>query len=499
MPESPFDQLTEENAIFSIPQYDDILQSILNEIGNFRLLSCVTGFPKSGKSFFADRLKNKLRITTLLLRITGKDRLSQALHAYLAAFPRELSTLAGQLKQHKRVVLIIDNAHLLDDEDFAVLSTFYTLAAQHRSLLQVVLIGNGEIAQRFSKPENRTIFNMLGNIWSLPKLTREQGVAFVRFVLDSTGISNDIIPDPNALVKQAGGSIGLLRTLTATIALASLSGQDSHAIEHLLDPDADTKTQQYREYDASGLPVQEMAKSSTPWVGRLLLFVMVCAVGFFLAVYFLLPANNSLTTMMNSGHKNIVEATLASRTEQPANPDKDQVLPAPTVQKNPAVRNQTQPVMTPVFRRIIKDGPYSVHIGTYPATETLLLALARFRELEQPMFWNKTDTTPVSYELYAGRFDNFSQARQFAIQHQQAELPIVFRPFLITVGPFANEEQIHNAALKIGFPEASNAFLYNEIAATELQVSLKRTKDEAVAECKATESRGLTCMITQYE
>ncbi|NLW81811.1 MAG: ATP-binding protein, partial [Desulfovibrionales bacterium] len=146
MHESSFDHIpTTSAAYFLTPQLEDLFQSLLAEIAQSRLLSCVAGFPQSGKSTFLARLSTLLEAHSILLPFTGELTLSKHLSAHLSPQGQNKSNLSKRLQEHRHVVLLVDNAHLLQDSDFAFLHGLFTLAKQLRAVLQIVLMGNREI------------------------------------------------------------------------------------------------------------------------------------------------------------------------------------------------------------------------------------------------------------------------------------------------------------------------------------------------------------------
>lgn len=284
MHDSPFEQISETAQHFSTPQMEDIFQSVLTDIESNRLLSCVIGFPKSGKTYFLNRLATSQNAQTVIISASTSQSLSQTINEKLSPESENKAALTQLLRDTKRVILFVDNAHLLTDEDFAFLGGLFSLTRHLSALLQVVLIGNGEIVHRLARPENRPIYTMLGAIWTLPKLTREQSLAYIRFLLDNAGMDTDIIGNPEAVAKRAAGVIGILRMLTMTLALKALHADQCCDAEEALNYGITCPSQQ-EEPTEEAMPTQEMVSSISPMTGVILALSMAGIIGIFLLFF----------------------------------------------------------------------------------------------------------------------------------------------------------------------------------------------------------------------
>ena len=477
MYDSPFDHITDSTHYFDTPQLQDVFQSVLAEIENKRLLSCVIRFPKSGKTAFLNRIKAAAGIHAITLVASPEKNIAQMLT--IRPQGDEKPSLSGLLREKQRVLMLIDNAHLLTDDDFALISSLFVLAQNQNNLLQVVLIGNGEIVHRLARPGNRAMYNLLSAIWNLPKLTREQSLAYVRALLDGAGLAQDMITNPETLVKRAAGVIGILRMLTITLALKALSSQDSCDATETLNPDCAS-----REGDGLGdeLPTQKMVTATSPWAAGLLAMSMgAIIIAFVLFFLWLTPGTSVKSVVSNFFHG------------AASGPEQTGVPPAKIAPASPV----SQEVAKTVFRKRTKDGPYSLQLGSYPTMESLLLHLPRFTNLKQPLFWNRDDLE--RFMLFTGRFESFDQAGFFANENQLAGSPVVFRPYVATAGPLTDPEQLRQASLALGLQGQVTAFEYELVNGVEIQIALERTREDALERCAGAEKMGLSCAVTQYE
>jgi type II secretory pathway predicted ATPase ExeA len=483
MTDSPFENVSGAVQHFSTPQLEDVFQSVINEIDSRKPLSCVIGFPKSGKTTFLERLDDALDIETISLAASSEQTLFHTLMMHATPEGETKPVLTKLLKEKKRIVLLIDNAHLLTDGDFAFLLSLYGLAGQHDSILQVVLAGNGEMVHRLARPDNRAIYAMLGSIRNLPKLTREQSLEYISFLLDSAGLAADLISNPEVLVKRAAGVIGILRMLTVTLALKALSSQESCDAEDALEcrGDADASS---TEDATETMTTERMATRMSPWAGLVLTLSMAGIVG--LLVVFLAWLMPDLGIMdLLPGTDRVAEKTVAE--------------PEPSVEPAPAAP-MMQPVAKTVFRKRTKDGPYSVQLGSFATMEALLLHLPRFTDLDQPLFWNRETGTPERFTLFIGRFESFEDARDFGENRDELEeVQVVFRPFVGTIGPLTDQEQVRRASVLMGLREPRKVFEQELVSGVEIQFALERSREDALNHCQEAEKKGLSCAVTQYE
>lgn len=477
MHESLFDHVTDTTHYFGTQQLQDALQSVLNEIDSRRLLTCVIGFPKSGKTAFVKRLKSALRPHSVTVTVSPDRSLAQSLALHPQVDDRP--ALGALLQDYRHVVLILDNAHLLTDQDFAHLRALLARAEQQQVLLQVVLVGNGEIVHRLARPDNRTVYNMLGAIWHLPKLTREQSLAYVRALLTGAGLSRDLIHNPEILVKRAAGVIGILRALTITLAIRALGSEAACDAREALDPECATRLAEQSRVEEA-LPTQAMIRGASPWAAGLLAMSLgAIIILFVLGVLWFVPGTSITSLFTSSGNT----------------PDQANFPPPPTE----LTTHIPQSVAKTVFRKRTTDGPYSLQLGTYPTMEAMLLHLPRFTGLPLPLFWNKDRGEQEPFVIFAGRFETFEMAGAYAAQNRLGGSPVVFRPYVATAGPLTNPEEVRWASLAVGLHGEQKMFERELVAGVEIQFALERSREEALTHCDWAEKKGLSCAVTQYE
>lgn len=489
MHESPFEHMSETAQNFTTSQMEDVFQSVVGDIQNLRPLSCVIGFPKSGKTFFLNRLNAVQEVHSVVINASSGETLSKTINKKLSPEAENKAVLFNLLREKKRVLLFIDNAHLLTDEDFAYIGGLFTFAEHLQTLLQIVLIGNGEIVHRLARPDNRSIYNLLGAIWNLPKLTREQSMAYIQFLLDGAGLATDLITNPEALAKRAAGVIGILRMMTITLALKALQSQESCDAEEALDFKRNFVMPEPDDTEGEDMPTQKMITKLSPLTAGILALTMAGIIGIFLLFFsWLMP--QSVREDLFSGFKGTAQETKVNATPQA-------VSPAPKIE--PESSPQMQTVAKTVFRKRTTEGAYSLQLGSYPTMESLLLHLPRFADQKEPLFWNQDRGENARFSLFLGRFESFEHAGSFAADNKLTEVPIVFRPFVATVGPLTDQGQINRASAAVGLPAELRTFERELVNGVEIQFALERSRDDALDHCAQAETKGLSCAVTQYE
>jgi MSHA biogenesis protein MshM len=145
--------------------------------------------PASQKAFVAYIPYPKLSATELkfsLARELGirisrdcrEDQLSQRIQ----------SRLINLNKKHGRVILLIDEAQLLNDDCLESLRLFTNLETEQRKLIQLVLFAQPELDQNLAKPHLRQIKQRIMFSYQLKKLTRPQ---IRQYVLQRLSVVNN--------------------------------------------------------------------------------------------------------------------------------------------------------------------------------------------------------------------------------------------------------------------------------------------------------------------
>ncbi len=479
--------IQENEEYFYTPQLKDLFQSILREIDKSKTLSCIIGFPKAGKTSFLIRLQSSLKRHAVLVNISSGSSLKQCLEEELKRHPSNQQDIDQFFDANKSIVILVDNAHLMSDKDFAQLNSLLRQACTQKTSLQFVLVGNGELIHRLARPANRDAYNLLATLWNLPKLSREQSLAYIHFLLKTSGLSQDLITNPEVLASRAAGVVGILRMLTITLALKAIGSEENCDARDLV---CISQGLDQTGVATAGPLHHTDVRQQSRWIGGILLLSMsILTILVVLSFFWVIPELD-------------LRKTISKTFDSPQTVASDKPDP---IESNPETPPELSAVFGPeplariVLRKRTNEGPYSLHLGSYPTIESLLLHQTRLNSLNLAMFWSWNELGRGKCDLYAGRFESFERAREVAAQHQLGEVPVAFRPFVVTVGPLTHQNQINKAALIIGLPGSQRIFERELVTGVEIQFALERTHDDAVRQCSVMEKKGLSCAITQYE
>lgn len=117
--------------------------------------------------------------------------LTDSLHAYLLA----------NHERGRKTVLLIDEAQHLDFEVLEQIRLLTNLETHSEKLLQIVLIGQPELAQQLSQPELRQLNQRITARYNLEPLNLEETGAYIQHRLQVAGMSPGRVVFPGGVVK----------------------------------------------------------------------------------------------------------------------------------------------------------------------------------------------------------------------------------------------------------------------------------------------------------
>jgi type II secretory pathway predicted ATPase ExeA len=178
---------------------------------------------------FDDMLRQILgQLGVVKLETSGKLALLQAFDAQLAS-----------LGPDECVAVIIDEAQDLSDdalEDLRLLSNFQSL---ERRRLQIVLVGQIELARRLSAPNLRQLNQRIGARALLPVLQGKEIYDYVEYRLRSRGGDIERLFTRGAIKELMRSSGGIPRRINVlchnALMLAYAEGEESAAVQHVRD------------------------------------------------------------------------------------------------------------------------------------------------------------------------------------------------------------------------------------------------------------------------
>jgi len=127
-----------------------------------------------------------------------------------------LNTLDHLLELHgekERIAVVVDEAQLMTDDVLEELRLLSNRGQRSGQYLQLILVGQPELAERLKKPELRQLNQRISSRGVLKPLTLEQGMLYVECRLNAQGGKYSAIFDPGALKHLLARSDGIPRKI----------------------------------------------------------------------------------------------------------------------------------------------------------------------------------------------------------------------------------------------------------------------------------------------
>lgn len=226
---------TYENSIFfSTPQIEGILQTLISEINNQSRIICLIGPHNSGKTYLAHKFLNDIGAVYVQYDAFLNSN-------FPSFFPRDVSEFVYDGKclkntgDAKRIIVLIDNAHNMTDDDLKFIDKLCTKTKSSNLLFQFIMVGSGELVAHLNTSEHHNLYSKIQRLINIPRLNKEQSLDYISFLLSSSGCSQNLFANPEALALKAEGLIGKLRMLTITLAYKALGEQKTTDCRLVLD------------------------------------------------------------------------------------------------------------------------------------------------------------------------------------------------------------------------------------------------------------------------
>lgn len=206
----------------------------------------VSGEVGSGKTMLCRVLMERLpaHVETLYLATPSlaKDEILHAIADELdlqlpdgrtAVALRELQeSLIRLYAAGRRVVVLIDEAHVMPDETLEQVRLLSNLETNRHKLLQIVLFGQPELDATLAKPSLRQLRDRVTNSFRTRPLSEAEVGKYISFRMRAAGYRGPDVFSPRALSHIARASGGLSRRINilADKALLSAFTENAHAV-----------------------------------------------------------------------------------------------------------------------------------------------------------------------------------------------------------------------------------------------------------------------------
>jgi len=232
----PFTLSPDPAFLYMSPGHRDTLAGLKYAVLDGKGFAVLTGEVGTGKTTLVRALLTELGDTTHTAlffnpHLSRQDLYQELLAEFglpveqtIATSVRALqSFLLDRFAANTRVVVIIDEAHVLSRgilEEVRLLSNFETSKSK---LLQIVLVGQPELNRRLRRPALRQLRQRIALSFELLPLAFEETIAYVRWRLTVAGGSADIF-EPSAFVPLHRFSGGLPRLVNLLCDHALVAG-----------------------------------------------------------------------------------------------------------------------------------------------------------------------------------------------------------------------------------------------------------------------------------
>src|SRR3954469_12979540 len=130
----------------------------------------------------------------------------------------------------RRVVVLIDEAHVMPDETLEQVRLLSNLETNRHKLLQIVLFGQPELDATLAKPSLRQLRDRITNSFRMRPLAEAEVAKYVSFRMRAAGYRGPDVFTPRALALIARASGGLTRRINilSDKALLAAFSQNAH-------------------------------------------------------------------------------------------------------------------------------------------------------------------------------------------------------------------------------------------------------------------------------
>jgi type II secretory pathway predicted ATPase ExeA/septal ring-binding cell division protein DamX len=223
---------TLEALVYSI-LHDEGIVKVSGEVGSGKTMLC---------RVLMERLPAHVETVYLATPSLARDEIFAALSDELElALPDSRTSAALRaLQEHlirlyaagRRVVVLIDEAHVMPDETLEQVRLLSNLESNRHKLLQIVLFGQPELDETLAKPSLRQLRDRITHSFRTRPLSEAEVSKYVSFRMRAAGYRGPDVFSPNAIGLIARAASGLTRRINilADKALLSAFTENSHAV-----------------------------------------------------------------------------------------------------------------------------------------------------------------------------------------------------------------------------------------------------------------------------
>jgi len=244
--ELPFNNTPDPRFFFATPDHEEALASLIYAVQERKGFVLLTGEIGAGKTLISRMMLRHFGTmiefatinhaiqdaTDLLESICSEFELHIPPGASRTAVVRLLHDhLLAQFSRNQPVVLVLDEAQNLSVDSFEQLRMIGNLEADDAKLLQIVIVGQPELQQRFASPDLCQLRQRIFRSYHLPALSRESTEGYIRHRLAVAGAEGHSIFSSDAIDRIFEFSKGVPRVINTLCDNAMLSAYSADKAE----------------------------------------------------------------------------------------------------------------------------------------------------------------------------------------------------------------------------------------------------------------------------
>ncbi|HMC12938.1 MAG TPA: AAA family ATPase, partial [Gallionellaceae bacterium] len=245
--EPPFKITPVTNFFFSGGNRGEILDALIYAVTGSEGIIKITGEVGSGKTMLSRMLLERLplHVEPVYLANPSLSR-EEMLYAIADSFNLNLegqrvniilqtiqNLLEQKLREGKRVVILVDEAHAMPLDTLEELRLLYNLQVGDHKLLQIVLFGQPELNEKLEQPNMRQLKDRIVHHFNMQPLSKSTIESYLMFRMRTAGYRGSNIFSADAIKLIGNASQGLLRRINvlADKALLAAFVEDTNNIE----------------------------------------------------------------------------------------------------------------------------------------------------------------------------------------------------------------------------------------------------------------------------
>lgn len=240
--ELPFNNTPDPRFFFSTPDHEEALASLVYAVKERKGFVLLTGEVGAGKTLISRMMLRQFNTSIAFATINhAVENARDLMESVCAEFDIEVDAdttqtqlvrllhdfLLARFAQNIPVVLVLDEAQNLPTEAFEQLRMIGNLESDDAKLLQIAIVGQPELQQKFASSDLRQLRQRIFRIFHLPALDREATGAYICHRLDVAGAQGKEIFTSIAIDRIFDISRGLPRIINTVCDNALLSGYSS--------------------------------------------------------------------------------------------------------------------------------------------------------------------------------------------------------------------------------------------------------------------------------